>query len=142
MAAHVDLGAIGGNQSFGSTTDEHSRDCAADGVLPAQFLNRLASLRLLEYGDDLAVRKPRFLHLVELPRSEKILLLGAPICRGDYPSPGVGEFKPSAGFTCLGNRARSLFALASELCQWPNQRLQPTRIPPLRGSMRSAEAER
>jgi len=59
-----------------------------------------------------------------------------------FASPGVGEFKPSAGFTCFSDRARPLFALASEPCQWPNQRLQPTRIPPLRGSMRSAEAER
>ena len=36
LAAHVDLGAIGGNQSLGSSADEHSRDCAADGVL-AQY---------------------------------------------------------------------------------------------------------
>ncbi|MGQ5525743.1 hypothetical protein ACUHMQ_21220, partial [Chitinimonas sp. PSY-7] len=39
---------------------------------------------LLKHGDDLAVRKSRFLHFVELPLSEKILLLHTPIFRGDY----------------------------------------------------------
>src|SRR5690606_4554776 len=43
-----------------------------------------AGLYPLERFHDLTIRKPRPLHLVEL-LNEKILLLNAPLLRGDYP---------------------------------------------------------
>ena len=57
--------------------------CRADPVLPAQFRYRDPGLRLLQYRQDLAVRKPRLLHIELL--SEKILLIRAPLLWGDYP---------------------------------------------------------
>ncbi|MGQ5525246.1 hypothetical protein ACUHMQ_18565, partial [Chitinimonas sp. PSY-7] len=48
---------------------------------------------LLKHGDDLAVRKSRFLHFVELPLSEKILLLHTPIFRGDYRGYAAKDWK-------------------------------------------------
>src|SRR5690606_36235587 len=57
--------------------------CRADAQLPAKLRYRQAGLYPLERFHDLTVRKPRPLHLVEL-LNEKILLLNAPLLRGDY----------------------------------------------------------
>src|SRR5690606_26202620 len=57
--------------------------CRADAQLPAKLRYRQAGLYPLERFHDLTIRKPRPLHLVEL-LNEKILLLNAPLLRGDY----------------------------------------------------------
>src|SRR5690606_2030519 len=55
----------------------------ADAQLPTQLRHRQAGFHPLERFHDLTVRESRPLHLVEL-LNEKILLLNAPLLRGDY----------------------------------------------------------
>src|SRR5690606_28977590 len=62
--------------------------CRADAQLPAKLRYRQAGLYPLERFHDLTIRKPRPLHLVEL-LNEKILLLNAPLLRGDYRTASV-----------------------------------------------------
>src|SRR5690606_12186986 len=84
--------------------------CRADAQLPAKLRYRQAGLYPLERFHDLTIRKPRPLHLVEL-LNEKILLLNAPLLRGDYReswkgrgSDEVDESREPMHPTCIPHR--------------------------------------
>src|SRR5690606_11174572 len=71
---------------LGAPLVERSR---ADAQLPAKLGYCQARLHALERLNDLAVREPRLLHIVEL-LSEKILLLTPPLLWGDYQRTAPG----------------------------------------------------